>query len=362
MKTIKVDLGKRSYNINIGKGIIYSTGKIIRSVSKCRACFVVSNKDIADLYSGILKRSLIGEGLDVKCFNVAGSESAKSCSSWLRVIRSLARFDKGKGACLVSLGGGVVGDLGGFAAATYRRGIDFVQIPTTLLAQVDAAIGGKAAIDLDFAKNLVGAFYQPRAVISDIGLLKTLPVRQIRNGLSEVIKYAVVFDETLFSYLEKHMADILRLNPRCLEYIISRCSRIKAKVVSIDELEQKGYRSMLNFGHTIGHAIESASSYSGSIHHGEAVAIGMSAAFDISVSIGMARASSAERFKGILKAAGLGYKINRVSPSRVLAATLYDKKTTNGIRRWVLPERIGHGIVCSNVPAGIIRKAVLRLY
>jgi len=362
MKKIKVDLGERSYNINIGKGALSLAGKIIRAVSRSKACFVVSNKKVASLYAGTLKKSLESAGFETMFLNVADSESAKSYASWLRVVKSLARFDKGKGACLVSLGGGVVGDLGGFVAATYRRGIDFVQIPTTLLAQVDAAIGGKVAIDLDFAKNLIGAFYQPKAVITDVGVLKSLPMRQVRNGLSEVIKYAVIFDKALFSYLEKNMADILSLNANCLAYIVARCSRLKAEVISVDEQETKGYRSILNFGHTIGHAIESAASYSSSIHHGEAVAIGMLAAFDIAVSIGIADMSSADRLKDILKSAGLALKIKKISPSSILSATLYDKKTINGKRRWILPESIGHVVVCSDVPAGIIRRAVLKRY
>ena len=362
MKKIKVDLGERGYNINIGKNILSSAGKIIRAVSRSKACFVVSNRKVSALYAGILKKSLENAGFETMFFNVVDSELAKSHTGWLRVVKSLARFDKGKGTCLVSLGGGVVGDLGGFAAATYRRGIDFVQVPTTLLAQVDAAIGGKVAIDLDFAKNLIGAFYQPKAVITDVGVLKSLPIRQIRNGLSEVIKYAVIFDKALFSYLEKNMTDILSLNTNYLEYIVARCSRLKAEVVSADEQEKKGYRSILNFGHTIGHAIESATSYSNSIYHGEAVAIGMLAAFDIAVSVGMAATSSAERLKNIIKVAGLPLKITGVSSRRILAATLYDKKTINGKRRWILPESIGHAVVCSNVPAGIIRRAVLKRY
>ena len=360
MKRIKVDLGPRSYYINTGKGVLSSAGKIIRNVSRPRACFVVSNKKVRGLYGSKLKKSLESAGLHAMFFDVPDSESAKSHNSWFQLVKSLARFDKGKGACLVALGGGVIGDLVGFAASTYRRGIDFIQVPTTLLAQVDAAIGGKTAIDLDFAKNMVGAFHQPRAVIADTAVLKTLPLRQIRNGLSESIKYAVIFDKGLFSYLEKNMKNILMLNPSCLEYIVARCARLKAEVVNVDEQEKKGYRSILNFGHTIGHALESASSYASSIHHGEAVAIGMLAAFDIAVSMGMAESSSAERLESILKSAGLPAKAKGISPSKVLSAALYDKKTVNGKRRWILPRSIGHVAVCSEVPEDIIKKAVYR--
>ena len=360
MKKVKVDLGERSYSINIGKGIISDAGRIIRGVSCCGACFVLTNKKIMSLHADALRKSLKKSGFDFLFHAVVDSESAKSHANWFNTVKALAKFDKGKGACLISLGGGVIGDLGGFTASTYRRGIDFIQVPTTLLAQVDAAIGGKTAIDLDVAKNLVGTFYQPKAVLSDIGVLRTLPFRQVRNGLSEVIKYAVIFDKTLFSYLEKNMKRILILDSNCLEYIVTRCSKLKAEVVSADEKEQKGYRSILNFGHTIGHAIESASSYSGSVHHGEAVAVGMMAAFDIAVSLGMAESLSAQRLEDLLKIAGLPLKVKGLNPSRILSTTLYDKKTINGRRRWILPESIGHAAVCSNVPEGIIRKAVLK--
>jgi 3-dehydroquinate synthase len=359
MKKIKVDLQERSYFINIGKGILSSSGKIIRSVSASKACFIVSNSRIRAIYGKVLDKSLKSAGFDTMFFDVADSEASKSHSVWFRVMKSLAGFDKSKGSCLVALGGGVIGDLGGFAAATFRRGIDFFQIPTTLLAQVDAAIGGKVAIDMDFAKNLVGAFYQPKSVITDIGVLKTLPIRQIRNGLSEIIKYAVIFDEKLFSYIEKNIKGILSFDINCLEHVVAQCSKLKAGVVSADEKEKKGYRSILNFGHTIGHAIESASSYSSSIHHGEAVALGMLVAFDIAVSIGMADECSAQRLENLLKSAGLPVMIKGVKLSSILSATLYDKKTINGISRWILPESIGHAVVCSHVPKDIIKKSVL---
>jgi 3-dehydroquinate synthase len=361
MKRVNVELGKRSYNVCIAKGIISDAGRIVRGVSRCRACFVLTNKKIVSLYGSVLRKSLNKAGFDVLFHTVIDSESAKSHAKWFRVVKALASFDKRRGACLVALGGGVIGDLGGFTASTYRRGIDFIQVPTTLLAQVDAAIGGKTAIDMDFAKNLVGTFYQPKVVLSDISVLRTLPPRQVRNGLSEIIKYAVIFDKTFFSFLEKNMKKILNLDYRCLEYIIARCSKLKAEVVSVDEKEKTGYRSILNFGHTIGHAIESASSYTNSINHGEAVSIGMLAAFDMSVSIGMTDNASADRLKNILKITGLPAKIKGIDPSRILSATLYDKKTVNGKRRWILPKSIGHVAVCSDVPEDIIKKAVYKI-
>jgi len=363
MKKIKVDLGPRSYLINIGSGILKNAGDIIRGVNDSGSCFIVTNKRVRLLYSQTLRISLERAGLRVMFFDVADSESAKSYLSWLKVVKALAGFDKGKGSCLVvSLGGGVVGDLSGFAASTYRRGIGFLQIPTTLLSQVDAAIGGKTAIDTDFAKNLIGAFHLPAAVISDISVLKSLPARQTINGLSEVIKYAVIFDPHLFRYLEKNIKDILNLGTANLEYIVTRCSRLKAGVVCVDEYENKGYRSVLNFGHTIGHAIETVTGYSNSINHGEAVAIGMLAAFSASVLLGMADRSSYERLRNIIASAGLPVKIDGIRSSNILSAALYDKKTINGKRRWILPVAIGHVVVCHDLPDYIIRQSLLNLY
>ncbi|MDD5504548.1 MAG: 3-dehydroquinate synthase [Candidatus Omnitrophica bacterium] len=363
MTRIKVDLGPRSYFIRIGAGILADAGNIMRAINGYDSCFIVTNKRVRSFYGALLKRALEKSGLRFIFFDIADSESAKSQASWIKIIRALADFDKARGSCIVaSLGGGVAGDLSGFAASTYRRGIGFAQIPTTLLAQVDAAIGGKTAIDTDFAKNLIGVFHQPAVVISDISVLRSLPARQIINGLSEVIKYAVIFDQRLFRYLEKNLKGILALDMKHLEYIVMRCSKLKAGVVSLDEREKNGYRSLLNFGHTIGHAVEAAAGYDNSINHGEAVAIGMLAAFSISVSLGMADKSSYDRLRGILSRAGLPVRIKGVKAQAILSAALYDKKTIKGKKRWILPARIGHAVVCHDVPEDIINRSVLGLY
>jgi 3-dehydroquinate synthase len=360
MKKIKVSLKEKSYFINIASGALSKSGSIIKKLNIAKACFVVTNKNIASHYARKLNLSLKKAGFDTMFYNTVDSEKAKSHSSWYELVKRLAAFDRGRGACLIALGGGVCGDLGGFAAATYRRGIGFVQIPTTLLAQVDSAIGGKTAIDTDFAKNLIGAFYQPKTVISDIELLKTLPIRQVRNGLSEVIKYAVILDKSFFSYLEKNLENILKYDSSCLERVVSKCSLLKAGVVGADEYEKKGFRTILNFGHTIGHAIEAACSYENTINHGEAVAIGMLAAFDISVSLGITDAAGRNRLESLIIRSGLMSEISGVDPHMVIRSLLYDKKIINGIRRWVLPRCIGHVIVCNNVPADIVEKAVLK--
>jgi 3-dehydroquinate synthase len=358
MKKIKVSLKSKSYYINIEKGIIASAGSMIKTLGIAHACFVITNKKIKALYGKALQHSLLKAGIDTAFYLVADSEKAKSHNSWFQAIKSLARFDKGRGVCVLALGGGVVGDLAGFAAATYRRGTGFVQIPTTLLAQVDSSIGGKVAIDTDFAKNLIGAFHQPKAVLTDIGVLKSLPQRQIRNGLAEVIKYAVILDKNLFLYLERNVQNCFKNDIQVLEHIVSRCSRLKAEVVSADAQESKGYRSILNFGHTIGHAIESASCYSNALSHGEAISIGMLSAFDIAVDLGIADISSAKRLELLLKTTGLPLSAKGISPQKVISATGYDKKIIKGKKRWIIPERIGHAIVCSNIPDDIISKSV----
>lgn len=360
MKRVKVELGDRSYNIYIGRGILSAVGRVVAGMKLAQAAYIVTSKKIRSFYGRRLRKSLVSSGLPVKFCIVPPSEKSKSYAVWARVLKDLADFDRGRGAAVIALGGGVIGDLSGFVASCYRRGIPFIQIPTTLLAQVDSAIGGKVAIDIECAKNLVGAFYQPKAVFSDIFTLRTLPLGEIKNGLAEVIKYGVILDKNIISYLEKNILKVLRLNGGCLEYLISRCSRLKAEVVSADEEEKSGYRSILNFGHTIGHAIEAAASYRKSVSHGQAVAVGMLCAFDIALSLGMVKSEVAGRIENLIKKTGLSAKIKGVKVSRILKAAAYDKKIVMGEKRWVLPCDIGHVVICSSVPGDIIKKAITK--
>lgn len=335
-------------------------GRVLSDMKLARAAYIITNKRIRSFYGKRFEKSLVSSGLQVKFCTVPDSEISKSYAVWAKVIKDIADFDRGKGVVAIALGGGVVGDLSGFVASTYRRGIPFVQVPTTLLAQVDSAIGGKVAIDIECAKNLVGAFYQPKAVFSDISTLRTLPEREIRNGLAEVIKYGVILDRNIISYLEKNTSRVLRLDTGCMEHLVSRCSRLKAEVVSADEKERLGYRSILNFGHTIGHATEAATSYRRSVSHGEAVCVGMLCAFDIALSLGMVKQEVARRIEALIKRIGLPTSVKGVKTRRVLKATSYDKKVLMGKRRWVLPCDIGHVVVCSSVPQDIIKKAVIK--
>jgi len=295
-------------------------------------------------------------GFTALFLTVPDSEKAKSIRTVTSLIDRISRYDVGRRIFIIALGGGVVGDVAGFVAATYKRGISYVQIPTTLLAQVDSSIGGKTAIDLPVAKNMVGAFYQPKLVISDTAALKTLPARQIKSGIAEVIKYGVIMDRGLFEFLEKNRAKILGLDEAALEFIVSRSSAIKADIVSRDEFDKKKIRAALNFGHTIGHAVEAASGYSG-YNHGQAVAIGMAAAAKISSMLGIIPAPDAARIIALIEKFGLPARIRKdLDLSDIFDAHRHDKKFSSDTNLFVLPSRIGGARVVEGVPNRVIRK------
>jgi 3-dehydroquinate synthase len=276
------------------------------------------------------------------------------------VIKELARFDQKKKVFIIAFGGGVVGDLAGFVASVYKRGINYVQIPTTLLAQVDSAIGGKTAVDLDLGKNLVGAFYQPRLVFSEVSFLKSLDMTQLRCGMAEVIKYAVIKDRKLFNFLENKYPLILRKNPAALETIIYACSRIKAKIVTHDEKEVSGLRSILNFGHTIGHAIEAASGYKG-YNHGQAVSLGMLVAVDLSKKLGLIDLNSALRIRSLIKLYGLPLRLKGVKVDRIIRAHYHDKKFSGKENKFVLTGGIGKPRIVRNIKLDLIKEAIYEL-
>ena len=261
---------------------------------------------------------------------------------------------------LFAFGGGVIGDLTGFVAAIFRRGIPYVQLPTTLLAQVDSALGGKVGIDLPHAKNFVGAFYQPRLVWNHLGLLQTLPLRQRRSGLAEVIKYGVIQDPTLFAFLEDRLAACLSLELPAVRVMVERSCRIKAHIVSRDERETQQLRVQLNFGHTVGHALEAATHYR-RWTHGEAIAIGMCAAARLAEELGICSARPVERLRRLIQSAGLPTRAEGISQHTVMNALRYDKKFIHGRPRWVLPRRIGNVIVTEAVPEQAVRRVVAQI-
>jgi 3-dehydroquinate synthase len=360
MKTIKVNLGARSYPVFIGTGILGQAGRLISALAIGTDAYIITNTFIQKKYGALLLSALRMAGIAgrVKC--IADTEKSKSLATAAVVLRDLARFDRKKRVFIIALGGGVVGDLAGFVAAIYKRGIPYIQIPTTLLAQVDSSIGGKTAVDLPEGKNLVGAFYQPRAVIADVALLRSLDKRQLRQGIAEVIKYGLIKDRPLFVYLEKNIKQILSGNTGALSFIVGRCAAIKADIVSRDEREERAIRTLLNFGHTIGHAIETAGGY-GVYGHGEAVALGMLVAADISRQLKMLDAGSQERIKQLIFKAGLPAKLQGMSLQKIIAVHYRDKKFIAGKNRFVLLEEIGKAKVVTNISLVIIQRSLEKI-
>lgn len=357
MHKLKVKLKKRSYDILVGNNILRFLGGYVRKLNPGKDAYIITNAFLKKRYGRAISSALKKSAISFRFGLVADTEKSKSIETASRVIREITAYDRNKRLFIIAFGGGVVGDLAGFIASVYKRGIAYLQVPTTLLAQVDSAIGGKTAVDLSEGKNLLGAFYQPRLVLSDVALLKTLDKKQLAAGLAEVIKYAAIKDPALFSYLEKHLKDIFALKPAALEFVVARCSRIKADIVSRDEKEEKGLRTMLNFGHTIGHAIEAAGNYRG-YNHGQAVALGMLAACSIARRIGLAKGSCREKLESLIKSSGLPLKIRGVSPARIIRAHYRDKKFIGSRNKFVLIKDIGQCRIKTNIPLKLIREAI----
>lgn len=358
MKIIKLNLSKRSYQIVIGNKSIAGLGIFLKKLDLGHAAYVITNRALKAKFGLKLSGALKPCGLLMKFKLVPDSEKSKSITIASKVITDIARFGKMKKIFIIALGGGVVGDLAGFIASVYKRGSNYIQVPTTLLAQVDSSIGGKTALDLMEAKNLIGAFHQPRLVFVDTSFLKSLDLRQLRSGLAEVVKYGVIKDAQLFSYLENNWHKIITRKAG-LDFIVWRSALIKAKIVEKDEREEKGLRTVLNFGHTIGHAIEAASDYSG-YTHGEAVALGMLVAADISRDLGFLKEKTLERIERLLKNIGLPTVIEQVLPEKIIRAQFHDKKFSGAKNKLVLLKDIGKVLVVKDVPLAVIKEAVRR--
>ncbi|RKY31891.1 MAG: 3-dehydroquinate synthase [Candidatus Omnitrophota bacterium] len=357
MKEIKLNLKKNSYDILVGNNLLKALGATLIKSGIGKNAYIITNAFLKKKYGNKLAFSLLNAGLSIKFKLVPDSEKSKSIQQAYSIIRELAKYDKKKRIFIIAFGGGVIGDLSGFVASIYKRGLPYVQVPSTLLAQVDSAIGGKTAVDLNEGKNLVGAFYQPKLVFSDVSLLKTLNPRQIKSGLAEVVKYGMIKDRGLFLYIEKNYKKILSLKEKKLEFIVAACSKIKAEVVRRDEREEKGIRTILNFGHSIGHAIEAASGYKG-YNHGEAVAIGMLVACDISKSLGMVNEKVCLRLEKLIKQLGLPTAIKGIKIKKLFTAFYRDKKFIGAKNRLVLLKNIGKTKIVSGVPLKVIKKAV----
>jgi 3-dehydroquinate synthase len=346
MIRLQVDLGSRSYPIYIGRSLLEQPACLQPHVA-ARRVLVVSNECVLRLHGERLRAGLAG--LDVDELAIADGEAHKNLATFAQILDVLVARRHSRSTTVVAFGGGVVGDVAGFAAACYQRGVDLVQVPTTLLAQVDSSVGGKTAVDHPGGKNLIGAFHQPRAVVADTTTLSTLPERELRAGLAEVIKYGVMRDAAFFAWLEAHLPSLLARDDAALTQAIATSCRIKADVVGRDERESD-LRAILNLGHTFGHAIETLGGY-GSWLHGEAVAAGIVMAADLSVRLGWLPAADGARIRALLAAAGLPVVPPSIARADWLSAMAMDKKAAAGRIRLVLPRAIGAVEVTEAFPA-----------
>jgi 3-dehydroquinate synthase len=355
MQTLRVELGERAYAIHIGERLLSSAGLILPQLDLLRVA-IVTNTTVAALYLQQLVEALRARGVDVLSIVLEDGERYKDWATLNRIYDALLQRRCDRKTTLIALGGGVVGDLAGFAAATYMRGIPFIQVPTTLLAQVDSSIGGKTGINHPLGKNMIGAFYQPRLVLADTKVLETLPPRELSAGMAEVIKHGLVRDAGFFAWLEQNMEKLLACDQDALAHAVRRCCEIKAAVVAEDERET-GVRALLNFGHTFGHAIESGMGY-GNWLHGEAVAAGMVIAADLSRRLGLIAQADVERVVLLLKRAGLPTAPPDIAPGRMLELMGADKKAEGGKLRFVLLDAIGSASVRADIPAAPLQLAL----
>lgn len=361
---VNVALGERSYSIDIGRGNLGKLGQFwARRPALGKKVVIISNPQISKLYGGEVKKSLAEAGCAVESLNIAAGETYKSLETAARIYEALLNFNMERSSVIVALGGGVVGDLAGFVAATFMRGINLIQAPTSLLAQVDSSIGGKTAVNHPKGKNLIGVFYQPKFVLIDVKTLKTLPEIERRNGLAEVVKYGMIASEEFFSYIERN-SEILGAGQLdedeiwpVFQDVVRRCCEIKAQVVGRDEREESGLRSVLNFGHTIGHGIEAATSFK-KYKHGEAVALGMLVATSIASHLGMIRENVYRRLFGLLKKLGLPTSILDLTPESIVRYMESDKKIKDGKIRFVLPVRLGQVVLKDDVPKETVIRAL----
>ncbi len=360
-QTVQVALGERSYDITIADGALARAGEIARSAlgQKTRRLAIISNAKVFDLYGKAVEKSLKQAGFATLTHLIGDGERAKSIrtaeSAWGCLIAN--RFERSDG--IVALGGGVVGDLAGFVAATFLRGVQFVQIPTTLLAQIDSSVGGKTAVNHALGKNLIGAFHQPRAVVIDPRVLATLSKREFRAGMYEVIKTGIIRDAALAEFINQNLNKLSALDATSLAHVIQRCCEIKAEVVMADERES-GLRRILNFGHTVGHALEAVTKYR-RLKHGEAVGYGMQCVTTIAEKAGIIAPAPAADIKTSVAAWGRLPRIGDLDVNEVMAAMAHDKKAAQGKLPFILPTRIGEVIVRDDLPPQLIRAAVREL-
>tara|TARA_B100000686_G_scaffold114515_1_gene122030 strand:- start:2368 stop:3468 length:1101 start_codon:yes stop_codon:yes gene_type:complete len=356
MKRLAVDLAERSYEIQIDNGLLEKSGEVVRQATIARRAVVVTNPTIRSLFGDTVTSSLERAGFLTNYITIPEGEEFKTLASAERVFDHLLAFHCDRSSVLIALGGGVIGDLTGFVAATFMRGIPLVQIPTTLLAQVDSSVGGKTAVNHPKGKNIIGAFYQPKAVIIDLNTLKTLPAVEFRAGLAEVIKYGVIADSELFKYLENNYRRILNLDPKYLSGIIETSCSIKATIVEKDERENR-YRMILNFGHTLGHAIEALTHYK-KYKHGEAVAIGMVFAAKLSADIGRCDKTDERRIAALVEKFGLPTRVMDLEPESIIQSMYHDKKTSDRNIKFILTCGVGSIEIEDHIPEELLKKSL----
>ncbi len=363
LTTVNVSLGARSYDIVIGRGLIARSGEFIAPILKQKRAFVVTDSNVAAHYLKPLTAALSTQGIHTGHVIVPAGEASKDFAHLSQVLDAMLAAKCERKTMIIALGGGVVGDLAGFAAAVLLRGVEFIQIPTTLLSQVDSSVGGKTGINTIAGKNLVGSFHQPRLVMADIDTLATLPHRELLSGYAEVAKYGLINDEPFFAWLETNAAaalDLKRSDATALTHAIATSCRAKAKIVAEDEKES-GARALLNLGHTFGHALEAEMGYGDKLLHGEAVAMGMVLAFDVSVRLGLCPSADAARAKAHLTKAGLQVMPPKVgprgaiTPDALIAHMAVDKKVQDGAITFILARGIGKSFITADVPLSALK-------
>jgi len=356
MAVIELNLDKKTYPIIIGNKILKNLGDSLQNFNLTSKVTVITNPCISRRYLKVVKESLSNKGFSVFDIIIPEGEKFKNYKQLIRIYKNLICQKIERKSLIIGLGGGVIGDISGFAAATFMRGIPYVQIPTSLLAQVDSSIGGKTGIDFSGIKNLIGSFYQPKLVDIDISLLLTLPRKELYNGLAEVIKYGIIRDESFFSYLEKNIESVLNLDLSSLEKIVLRCAQIKTKIVEEDEKEE-GIRAILNYGHTFGHCFESASKFR--YRHGEAVSLGMLCISKIAQRMGMLKEKDFKRQKRLLERAHLPVSFaKKFDPTLILSLLEMDKKRRGGRQKFIFPQKIGKVVIKDDIPKDLIKEVL----
>jgi 3-dehydroquinate synthase len=358
MQQVQVPLSERSYTIWIGTDrLTQMVSRLASSLTDWSHAVLIADEHVQEPVANVIGNYLLQANKRVSHIAIPSGEESKSIASLTSIWNQMQSQQADRKSIVIAIGGGVVGDLAGFAAASYMRGLRFVQVPTTLLSMVDSSVGGKTGINLPTAKNMIGAFWQPIDVWIDTQTLRTLPEREYRSGLAEVVKYGVILDADFFQYVETHADSLLARSPHAIQHIVARSCELKAHVVSQDERETTGLRAILNYGHTFGHAIEAKTAY-GRFLHGEAIAIGMTMAGRLAVQLGMWNASCLERQSQLLSRLGLPIEFDDVPGHELVEAMMRDKKTEHGKINFILPTQLGHVKTAANIPLPEVLEAM----